>query len=115
MVDWRMKRGDRLPPLESTLTDSEGAIVNLSTIDHLTFSLRSVDTDTLIIDEGAARKHATPATGIVYYDWTAGDVLLMDVGTYRGLWHAYDAAGLRQSYPGDDQYVIIGVYNDLQD
>ena len=70
-VIFDMKQGDLKPALQVTLKDGDGVAVNVTGA-TVKFSMRNQATRALKINEGTVTL-VTAASGIVRYDWVAGD------------------------------------------
>lgn len=95
MIDYYLKRGDRLTPIRATLRDATGAVVNLSGY-TVRFIMVEVVSEVVKVDEPATILDAV--NGRVEYAWGAEDT---DTdGTYYAEWEVtHTASGLVQTAP----------------
>ena len=106
-----VKKGDIGIPFEATLTDSDGAAVNLTGA-SVDFVMRlaspagttpKVNADAVVV--------GTPTNGQVSYTTQAAD--LNTVGTYFVEWEVTFGGGGVQRYPGDG-YNVVAVRDNLE-
>ena len=104
MADFTIKRNDRLPPIESTLSpsavDLTGATVKF---------IMATYSGTVKVNSTAVVVQAT-APPKVRYEWAAVDT--DTVGDYRAEWEATFADGKKETFPNGG-YLIISVVADL--
>lgn len=103
-----VKEGDTDIPFPATLTDSTGAVVNLTgaSVDFvmaLPNTPPKVNADAVIV--------GTPTLGQVLY--TSGPTDLNEVGTYFVEWEVTFAGGGKQRFPGDG-YNVVAVRKNLE-
>jgi hypothetical protein len=104
--DFSIKRHDRLPSIQATLTYPGSTPVDL-TSSTVKFIMK--------LPSGAVKVNAaavlvTPTSGVVRYDWLAIDT---DVaGTYDGEWEVTFSSGKKQTFPTTG-YHSIAVVADL--
>lgn len=94
MADFCIRRGDRLPEIQSTLTDTAGAAVNLTGL-AVKFHMRPVNGAGAKVD--AAATLVTPASGIVKYTWVTADT--DTAGSYWAEWEVTFGDGRTQTFP----------------
>ena len=107
MADFVIRKGDRLPELQATLTDSAGAAVNLTGL-TVRFHMRQVGSRTVKVN-GAATL-VTPASGVVKYTWAAVDT--DTTGSYQGEFEVTFGDGRKQSFP-NPSFLAINVTDEL--
>lgn len=94
-ADWQHKRGDRLPSLQTTLKDENGAAVNL-TGTTVRFKMRAYgQSGTPKVDQPATTVDAVG--GIVRYDWALVDVDTS--GWFEAEWEVTYADGRKATFP----------------
>lgn len=106
-----IKRGDQLPVLTATLSDTGGAF-NLSGA-TVRLTLAEWHTRTPLLDRVAATNlddGAEGNRGKVQYTWAAGDT--DTPGWYRGEWEVTFDDGRTLTFPNDDD-LIVCVREDL--
>jgi hypothetical protein len=92
-----IKRGDLAPDVELTVTDENGAVVDLTGA-AVTFSMVSARSPgTLIIDDRPAVITA-PTQGKIAYQWGAGETDI-EAGTYEGEFTIDPAVGDNMQAP----------------
>lgn len=98
----RLKKGDRLPVLQMTLKDSDGAALDLTAVTGVTFRMRARgDGRASALKVNSAGAVVAPATsGVVEYAWQAADV--DTVGVYDAEWSL--------TYPSGGQTVPTAGY-----
>lgn len=82
--------GNRNPSISETITDTDGNPVDL-TGSTVTFRMRAVGDDALVVD--AAAVVVSASAGTVRYDWAANDV---DTAGYYLVWWRVTTGGLTQ-------------------
>lgn len=107
MADFTIRKGDRLPELQVTLTDSTGAVVNLTGL-TVRFHMRPLNGKKASVD--AAATLVTPASGVVKYAWAVGDTAV--AGTYNGEFEVAFGDGRKQTFP-NPSYLRIVVSDEL--
>jgi hypothetical protein len=106
VADFTLKRYDRLPSIQASLTYPGATAVDLTGA-TVKFIMK--------LPAGAVKVNAvavvvTPASGIVRYDWLAIDT---DVaGTYDAEWEVTFTGGKKQTFPTDG-YLSVNVVADL--
>jgi hypothetical protein len=109
-IDMFMVAGDSLPAVDTTLTDSTGAPIDLTSATGVAFHMALAGSDVLTVDSPAAMSD-TPTDGTVTYSWDDTDTSVP--GTYL--------ASFVVSYPGGNQtfptegYLSILVQPNLTD
>lgn len=106
-TDFTIKRGDQLPELEVTLTDTAGRIVNLTGIIGVSF-LMSVKGGANVVNRPATVVDAP--NGIVKYVWADGDT--DTAGGYNGEFEVEFGDGRTETFP-NAKYIAIKVFQDL--
>jgi hypothetical protein len=108
MVDFSIKRRDRVPSISATLTDSQGAPVDLTsaTVKFIMSLSPGGGTPTLNV---AAILVSAPA-GAVRYDWAVGDTAAS--GSYVAEWEVTYSNGKKQTFPSVG-YNTISIGDDL--
>ena len=101
MADFYLRKNDRLPVLQSELSDSSG-ILNLSTATGVYFIYRPkyVSTGTIIRTGFVANASA----GIVEVDWVSQDTATP--GVFFGEWQIIFSNSKAMSFP-NDSYLIF--------
>ncbi len=102
--DFKIKQGDTLPVIESLLTDSAGAAIDLTTATVVTFRMRTKDGGTLALAGSATI--LTPATaGRVRYTWNVADTLTP--GEYEADWHITFSGGGTATFPNGSYLRVL--------
>lgn len=105
-----IKLGDRLPSLGCTLLDDTGVAQDVTGA-TVKFAVRRKNTKPALLDASATV--VTAASGIVRYDWAAGDTAtLLGVGDFEGEFQVTLANGKVGTFPGDG-YIPIVVTRDI--
>lgn len=91
-----IRQGTTSPSLTATLTDGNGAPIDLTSMVSVTFRMRRVVGGALVT--GAAVV-TSPSLGGVRYDWAAGDTAV--AGTYKAEFLGTYANGKTTSIPSD--------------
>lgn len=100
-----MMQGDLLPVLEATLTDEDGAPVDLSDIGSLTFRLGRGSSGDDVLVERAAEVVGDGTEGNVRFVWEEGDT---DVaGVHRGSFRLV-SGGKPTTFPNDG-YITVHI------
>lgn len=103
-----IKRGDRKPPMTSTLTSGGGA-VNLTGATSVKFIMTLLGASSPKVNAAAAFD-PDRATGKVSYEWGATDT--DTAGVYRAEWEVTWPGSLPQTFPSDG-YIWVEVVADL--
>jgi hypothetical protein len=82
MADFTIGQGDTAPTLYGTLTRSDGTAYDLTTASGVRFQMRVQTSMAYAVDADAVI--ATPASGLVRYEWAPGDTA--DAGDYYASW-----------------------------
>lgn len=100
MADFSLKKGDRLPSIQATLTDATG-IKDLTAASGVSFAMKlQVTPFTVVTGTGVI---VDAPGGIVRYDWGASDTTT--AGKYNGEW-VVTIGGKQQTFPNDGFFVI---------
>lgn len=106
MAAFEIKKGDRLPAIESTLTDAAGAAIDLTNATAVfAFRLNSggaVKTGAATVTDAAAGK--------VKYSWAAGDT--DTVGVYAAEWRLTFTGGVEMTVPSSG-FLYFTISDDL--
>jgi hypothetical protein len=102
MSDFVIRKGDRLPELQATLTDEDGDAVNLTGL-VVKFHMRPARGGAAKVD--AAATLVTPASGIVKYAWAAIDTDTAD--RFVGEFEVAYGDGRKQTYPNPGYLSIL--------
>jgi hypothetical protein len=103
---FKIKRFDRLPPLDVQLVSDVGP-VNLTSASSVTFLMRDVDKNVVI---NAPMTVLDPATGTVRYLWNLGDTA--EIGSYKAEIEVLWAEGKPQTFPASS-YFRVKIYEDI--
>lgn len=106
-VDFTIKRDDRLPEIQATLTDAEDTAVNLSGC-TVRFVMRDKATQETKID--AAATIVTAASGLVKYAWDGDDT--DTAGNYQAEWEVQFGDGRLETFP-NYKHLNIKVFEDI--
>ncbi len=104
MADFTIKRGDRRPILEATLSDESGPI-NLTSAVSVTLLLKSGLTTV-----SGVCAIVSAAAGTVSYTWGATDTLI--VGEYDAEFEILWSTGIVETVP-NDSYFSVSFVQDL--
>lgn len=107
-ADFDIKRGDLLPKLRATLYGADGAAANLEGAANVKLYMRTPG-GALKIDGGACAV-INQATGVVEYEWVAGDT--DTPGLFVGEFKVTFSAAKPQTFPNDGDY-LIRVHEDV--
>lgn len=109
-ADIEIKRNDRRPYLDSTLTDANGAVdlsgatVKFFMVDSAGATVVSqTSTGTLVTIQSAT-------AGTVRYAWAAADT--STAGTFKGEWQVTFGDGTQATFP-NTEYLTIRIFEDL--
>ena len=105
-IDFYITRTNRLPVIQDTLKDSNGAALDLSSpgVSGVTFVMKDFATETVVINYQPAVVVDGP-TGQVRYDWSINDAAL-PAGFYRARWRITYAIGKTLDVPNNGHIVI---------
>lgn len=106
--DFQIKRGDRLPTIQASLTDGSGAAVNLTDA-TVKFLMRPRTSATPTVNAAAAIV-GTATAGVVQYAWSAGDT--DTAGEYLAEFEVTFLDGRKASFPSDG-YTRVRVLPDV--
>lgn len=103
-----IKQNDRLPSIQATCVDADGAAVDLTGATGVTFHMKAVG-------GGAAKVNAAgvivnAASGIVRYDWAATDT--DTVGEFLGEFEVAFTGPKTQTFPNFEN-IAITIVDDL--
>lgn len=109
-----IKQGDSAPPLQVTLTDSTGAVIDLSGNLGITFEMKlrqHAGNDAVARKVDAVATVVGPETdGVVKYDWVSADTT--DVGEYVGEFRIVGSDGKIRTAP-NPAFITVRVVEDL--
>lgn len=110
--DFRIKRGDTLPALTTTLKDAAGAPIDLTNVTTVTLLAQKNTGGTAL--SRACVKESPQTSGKVTYtfvtaDWNAGG---FTVGRYNIEWELVYSTGAKLTIPTDG-YLVLQVGQDL--
>lgn len=106
--DFFIKRGDRLPALQTTLLNN-GAPIDLEGL-TVRFKMRRAFGGSLRVDAAAQIVNPPGNDGMVRYDWAAGDTDIP--GWYESEWEIQFDDGKTLSVP-NDRFDVIAVLSDV--
>lgn len=103
MDTFRIKRGNRLPALQATLTDQDGAVIDLTDC-SVEFVMRKPGHRSCerVVDPVVVRGDAVivdAANGVVRYDWGTNDTSV--IGSYQAEFIVTEPGGKTYSAPSD--------------
>ena len=102
-VDLFLRAGDTLPVVDTTLTDSTGAPIDLTTATGVTFNMALKGSSELTVSSPAAVS-GTPSNGQVQYAWASGD---SDIpGSYLAVFVVEWSSG-SQTFPSEGAISIL--------
>jgi hypothetical protein len=101
---FRVKRNDTEPDVDYTLTDEDGAAVNLAGAD-VQFHMRFAFDNTVKVDEPATV--ADEAAGEVRYEWQQGDT--DQAGVFEAEFEVTFSDGEVRTYPNDGHLAVVVV------
>lgn len=102
-----VKQNDTAPSIRATLYDGNGSAVNLSGA-SVKFNLRAVGSSSTVVS--ALADIVTAASGIVQYDWQAGDTAT--VGIYHGEFEVTFSGGLVETFP-NGAHIRVEIHDDV--
>lgn len=108
MNSFVIRKGDRLPALTATLTDSAGTAVNL-TGGTVKLTMRILGGTTNKIDNASVTVVSATA-GTVSYAWAAADV--NTTGLYHAEFEFTNASALERTFPNPD-FIMVHVLPSL--
>ena len=103
-----VKKDNRLPRLERTLQDANGAAINLTGA-TVRLHQKAPGASTPKIDQPATVDDAV--NGKVGYDWAAADVDTL--GFYHDEWEVIFASGKKQNFPNDRKGFLVIITDKL--
>lgn len=102
MADFTIKQGDRLPTLRVTCQDANGTAVDVTGA-TVEFHMTNQSTGALVVN--AAGTLVTPASGIVEYQWAAGDT--DTAGDYWAEFEVTFASGKQETFPNNRHIHVL--------
>lgn len=103
MATFNIKENDTSPALEATLTDEDGAAIDLSAA-SVQFHMSPLgESGTLTVDASAVIRDA--AGGVVAYEWSTGDTSAP--GEYQSEFEVTYSDGTIESFPNDGYFSVI--------
>lgn len=109
MEVFRIKQGDRLPVLQTTLYDSAGAI-DLTNVTTVTLLLKKRPSGTVLTYTGQKVQSGSTNKGVVKYVWAAGNT--DTIGFYDCEWELTFSGGEKMTVP-NKSYDIVEISPDL--
>jgi hypothetical protein len=108
MDSFTVKTGNRREPIQRTLKDSAGVVVNLTgaTVKFRMRTNRPAGTGSFKVDTTATIVNAPGTDGLVKYSWAAIDV--DTPGAYRGWFQVTFGDGTVQTFPNDG-WILVNV------
>lgn len=103
---FRIKEGDREPPLTATLVDAQGDPLDLSAASGVQFLMRPTGVPTALVSAAAT----ILGTGAVRYLWSATDTGA--AGTFEGEFEVLYANGKKQTVP-NHTYIPLKILGDI--
>jgi hypothetical protein len=97
-----IRKGDRLPAITATLTDSAGAAVNL-TGGTVKLTMTEIGATTPKVDNAAVTVVSATA-GTVSYSWAAADT--NSTGLYFAEFEFTNASSLERTFPNPDHIMV---------
>lgn len=106
MDSFTVRSGDRREPIQRTLRDSAGVVVNLSG-STIKFRMRKKrgSGGTFKVDTAATIVNAPGTDGVVKYSWAAIDV--DTPGAYRGWFEVTFGDGTKQTFPNGAWILVM--------
>lgn len=111
MADFEIKANDRKPSITATLGFEGGGSPDLTDA-TVQFIMRAADPTVGTVKVKSSAVIVTPETGVVRYDWAAGDTDIP--GEYHAEWEVTFADGLPQTFPLKT-YHSITIIRDLDE
>lgn len=109
-AEFVVKRGDKLPLIETILKDETGAVVDLTTASDVRFKMRPMGGGTAKVDAAAAKVNDPGADGRVRYVWQTADT--DTAGWYEAEWQVTFGATGALTFPNDG-YDLIYIGEDV--
>lgn len=104
-----IKKGDRKPALQVKVFNPDGSARDLSSgIASMKFYMGKPGAAVKV--NGAAMTAVTLVSGVIEYQWAAGDT--DEVGEFRGEVLITDTAGKEETFP-KDTYIIVEIMEDI--
>lgn len=102
-----IRQNDTAPPIEATLYDGSGALVNLAGATVKFQMTQAITGSTVAVDADA---DVDDVNGVVSYAWDAADTA--DAGTYNANFEVTFSGGAVQSFP-NDRFITVVIGPDL--
>lgn len=99
-----IKRGDQAPDVELTVTDENGAVVDL-TGSTVTFSMSSARNPSVSVLDDRPAVIVSPTLGKIAYQWAVGETDI-EAGTYEGEFTIDPAVGDNMQAPTVGKIII---------
>lgn len=112
-MSFDIKRGDTAPALNTRLFDRHGEVIDLSSVNDVSFYMRDVNYNTVISDNTA--KGVSVVDGIngeVEYQWQQGDT--DEIGSYAAEFEVEFSDGTIRTFPPIGHY-DVEVTEDIND
>jgi len=103
-ITTRLKRGDRRPLLEAQLFDPLGNPQDLNGVVAVRFRMRDPVSRAIVVSDQAAVV-VSPGSGVVRYDWQAGDTDLE--GAFEAWFLVEHTAGVVESFPNVESHKVV--------
>jgi len=106
-MSFRIKQGDTVPALRVSLLNGTDNAISLDGA-SVRFHMRAIGSLSILIDSSVSVIDA--GSGVIQYDWVAGDTSL--IGSYQAEFQVTYADGKIETFP-NSEYISVEIIDDI--